>query len=241
MSVYLCHSEPDLYEHDAEVVDARPGAVLLSRSAFHPGGGGQVCDVGTVEHADGVLAVTGIERDGDDWWHLLSDPAAEVSGTVRLSIDVAHRQRVAQLHTDSHVLNALVFNAFSGALVTGAQINGDGTGRMDFDLPDVDNDTLRALEPAVNDVIRQAVTVQQDYVPAEEAETTPGLIRSLSVAPPPTSDGRLRVIDIAGIDRQACGGTHLANTGISAPFRIVKVENKGRRNRRVRFVVDLPE
>jgi misacylated tRNA(Ala) deacylase len=112
---------------------------------------------------------------------------------------------------------------------------------MDFDLPDVDNDTLRALEPAVNDIIRQSVTVQQDYVPAAEAETTPGLIRSLSVAPPPTPDGRLRVIDIAGIDRQACGGTHLANTGISSPFRIVKVENKGRRNRRVRFVVDLPE
>ena len=241
MSVYLCHSEPDLYEHDAEVIDARPGAVLLSRSAFHPGGGGQVCDVGTLEHAGGVLAVTEIERDGDDWWHLLSDPAAELSGAVRLRIDEAHRQRVAQLHTDSHVLNALVFNAFAGALVTGAQINGDGTGRMDFDLPDVDNDTLRALEPAVNDIIRQSVTVQQDYVPAAEAETTPGLIRSLSVAPPPTPDGRLRVIDIAGIDRQACGGTHLANTGISSPFRIVKVENKGRRNRRVRFVVDLPE
>ncbi len=240
MSVYLCHSEPDLYEHEAEVLAARPGAVLLSRSAFHPGGGGQVADIGTLEHAGGVLSVHGIERDGEDWWHLLSDPTAEIAGVVRLRIDAAHRERVAQLHTDSHVLNALVFNAFAGALVTGAQINGDGTGRMDFDLPDVDNDALRALAPAVNDVISHAVSVRQDYVPAADAETTPGLIRSLAVAPPPTPDGLLRVIDIAGIDRQACGGTHLANTGISSPFRILKVENKGRRNRRVRFAVDLP-
>ncbi|HET8591230.1 MAG TPA: alanyl-tRNA editing protein [Nakamurella sp.] len=239
MSVYLCHSDPDLYQHEAEVTGVRPGAVLLSRSAFHPGGGGQVCDVGSLEHAGGVLQVTGIERDGDDWWHLLSDPTAEPTGTVSVRIDAAHRERVAQLHTDSHILNALVYDGFAGALVTGAQINGDGTGRMDFDLPEADNDALRGLEPAVNDVIRQAVAVRSDYVPAADAETTPGLIRSLSVAPPPTPDGRLRVIDIAGIDRQACGGTHLANTGVSAPFRIVKVENKGRRNRRVRFVLDL--
>lgn len=240
MSVYLCHAEPDLYDFEAEVTAVRPGAVLLSRSAFHPGGGGQVSDIGTLEHAGGMLAVTGIQRDGEEWWHLLSDPSAEPSGTVQLRIDPAHRERVAQLHTDSHVLNALVYHEFAGALVTGAQINGDGTGRMDFDLPEADNDQLRRLEPAVNDVIRQAVTVRADYVAAAEAETTPGLIRSLSVAPPPTADGRLRVIEIAGIDRQACGGTHLANTGVSSPFRIVKVENKGRRNRRVRFVLDLP-
>lgn len=240
MSVYLCHSEPDLYDFEAEVVDVRPGAVLLSRSAFHPGGGGQVSDVGTLEFRDGLLQVSGIERDGDSWWHLLSDPEAAPHGTVRLRIDEQHRHRVAQLHTDSHVLNALVFDAFQGALVTGAQINADGTGRMDFDLPEVSGEELRRLEPAVNDVIQQGVSVRQTYVDAGEAATTPGLVRSLSVAPPPTPDGRLRVIEIAGVDRQACGGTHLANTGASAPFRIVKVENKGRRNRRVRFVLDLP-
>jgi misacylated tRNA(Ala) deacylase len=240
MSVYLCHSEPNLYDFEAEVVGVRPGAVLLSRSALHPGGGGQVCDIGILEAPDGHFEITGIERDGDDWWHLLSDPVVEVQGTVEVKVDAEHRNRVAQLHTDSHVLNALVFDAFHGALVTGAQINADGTGRMDFDLPEVSGDELRRLEPAVNDVIRQGISVRSTYVDAAEAETTPGLIRSLSVAPPPTPDGRLRVIEIAGVDRQACGGTHLANTGESTPFRIVKVENKGRRNRRVRFILDLP-
>lgn len=240
-SVYLCHSEPDLYDFEAEVTGVRPGAVLLSRSALHPGGGGQVPDLASLEYRGGAAQIVGIQVDGDDVWHLLDTPEEPtgLAGTVRVRIDEAHRQRVAQLHTDSHILNALVFDAFDGALVSGAQINGDGTGRMDFDLPNVDNERLRSLEPAVNDLIGNGLTVRADYVPASAAGTTPGLIRSLSVAPPPTPDGRLRVIEIAGVDRQACGGTHLHDTGESAPFRILKVENKGKHNRRVRFALDL--
>jgi misacylated tRNA(Ala) deacylase len=119
--------------------------------------------------------------------------------------------------------------------VTGAQINGDGIARMDFDLPDVDNDRLRALEPELNDVIRQGLDVRAVYVSLNEARATPGLIRSMSVAPPPTPDGRLRIVEIAGLDRQACGGTHLTNTAESLPVKITKIENKGRRNRRVRL------
>ena len=145
---------------------------------------------------------------------------------------------MAQLHTDSHVLNALVYERFPGTLVTGAQINADGTGRMDFDLSEIDNDVLRALDGGVNDVIRREVEVRSVYVDAGDADVVAGLVRSLSVAPPPTPDGTLRVIDIEGVDRQACGGTHLSNTGQSRPFRITKVENKGKRNRRIRFELD---
>jgi misacylated tRNA(Ala) deacylase len=239
MAVYLCHERPDLLAHDAEVVATRPGAVVLSRSAFHPGGGGQVGDVGTLEHRGGRLAVTGIEVDGSTWWHLLDDPDAVVEGAVTVAVDGEHRHRVASLHTMSHVLNAFVFDEFAGSLVTGAQINGDGTGRMDFDLTAIDNDRLRALAVPVNDAIGRGLEVAAVYVDASEAHETPGLVRSLSVAPPPTPDGRLRLIDVAGLDRQACGGTHLANTAESPPFRITKIENKGKRNRRVRFALDL--
>jgi misacylated tRNA(Ala) deacylase len=235
MAIYRCHTEPDLYVHDAEVVAARPGAVVLSTSAFHPGGGGQVSDIGVLEWSGGVTPVSHIEIDGDTWWHVLTDPDATIDGSVQVTIDADHRLRVASLHTMSHVLNAFVYDEFAGALVTGAQINGDGTGRMDFDLPEVDNDRLRALETPVNDVIMRAVDVRSRYVPVAEATPDSGLLRSLSVAPPPTPDGTLRVIDIDGVDRQACGGTHLSNTGQSRPIRITKVENKGRRNRRVRF------
>lgn len=237
MAIYLCHEQPDLYRHDATVVDARPGAVVLSRSAFHPGGGGQVSDVGTITGAGGPVAVTHVEVDGDVWWHVLADDTAELAGDVEVEIDADHRLRVASLHTMSHVLNAFVFDEFEGSLVTGAQINGDGTGRMDFDLTAIDNDRLRALEGPVNDTIARGLAVQAVYVDAAEAAATPGLVRSLSVAPPPTDDGRLRLIDVDGLDRQACGGTHLSNTAQSRPFRIGKIENKGKRNRRVRFTL----
>jgi misacylated tRNA(Ala) deacylase len=237
MAVYLCHEQPDLYEHGATVVDAVPGRVVLDRSAFHPGGGGQVSDVGTIEHAGGVVAVTGIDTVDGVVWHVLDGDVA-LAGQVVVRVDAEHRSRVAQLHTDSHVLNAVVFERWPGTLVTGAQINADGTGRMDFDLSEVDNDALRGLAVAVNDVIVRELEVHSVYVDAGDAATTAGLVRSLSVAPPPTPDGQLRVIEIDGVDRQACGGTHLSNTGQSRPFRITKVESKGKRNRRVRFVLD---
>ncbi len=237
MAVYLCHEQPDLYEHAATVLHAVPGRVVLDRSAFHPGGGGQVSDVGSIEHAGGVVGVTAIETIGDVVWHVL-DADVALAGDVVVRVDPDHRSRVAQLHTDSHVLNAVVFERWPGTLVTGAQINADGTGRMDFDLSEVDNDALRGLDAAVNEVIRRQVEVRSVYVDAGDAATTSGLVRSLSVAPPPTPDGMLRIIEIDGVDRQACGGTHLSNTGQSRPFRITKVESKGKRNRRIRFVLD---
>lgn len=235
-SVYLCHEQPDLLDFETEIIGARPGAVLLARSALHPGGGGQVADHATMTHGGGVVQIVDVSLEDGRYWHVLDQPL-QLAGSVRISIDAAHRSRVAQLHTDTHILNALVFREFAGALVTGAQINADGTARMDFDLPEVDNDRLRALEPAVNDCIRQGLEVRALYMPAAEAQATPGLLRSLSVTPPPTPDGRMRIIDIAGLDRQACGGTHLNNTGESRPIRITKVENKGRRNRRVRIAL----
>jgi misacylated tRNA(Ala) deacylase len=235
MAIYLCHEQPELFTHEATVVDARPGAVVLSQSAFHPGGGGQVSDIGELELATGRVGVTGIEVEGDVWWHVLSDPSVELAGDVTVRVDEEHRRRVASLHTMSHVLNAFVFDEFEGSLVTGAQINGDGTGRMDFDLTDIDNDRLRALQAPVNDVIRRGVEVRSVYVDADEAERMPGLVRSLSVAPPPTPDGRLRLIEVEGVDRQACGGTHLGNTAQSPEFQVRKIENKGKRNRRIRF------
>jgi len=235
MAVYLCHEQPDLHHHDATVVDSRPGAVVLTRSAFHPGGGGQVSDIGTIESTSGAVSVTHIEVAGDTWWHVLDDPAAELTGDVSVTIDADHRLRVASLHTMSHVLNAFVFEEFEGSLVTGAQINGDGTGRMDFDLSAIDNDRLRALVGPVNDVISRGLDVSAVYVSSDEVASTPGLVRSMSVAPPPTPDGRLRLIDVDGLDRQACGGTHLTNTAQSRPFEIGKIENKGKHNRRIRF------
>ncbi len=241
MAIYPCHRQPDVFRHTAAIVAVRPGAVAVSVSHLHPGGGGQVADRGTIDWGTGPVVVTTVEVDPatGQWWHVFDDadlePQVGTGDEVEIHVDAAHRHRVASLHTVSHVLNALVFDEFAGALVTGAQINGDGTGRMDFDLPQVDNDRIRALEAPVNEVIARGVDVRSVYVDAADADRSGGLVRSMSVAPPPTPDGRLRVIEIEGVDRQACGGTHLANTAESAPIRLTKIENKGRHNRRVRF------
>lgn len=230
----LCYEAPDLHEFHATVIDARAGAVLLDRSAFYPGGGGQPADRGALRWAGGVVRVDRLEVEGDRLWHVLAEPVL-IRDAVEGVVDAAFRQRMCQLHTDLHIVNALAFQAFDGALVTGAQIGEDGTARIDLDLPGADSDRLRALEPAINDAIRQDLAVRQTCVPAETALAERGLLRSRSVAPPPSPDGTIRVIEIAGLDRQACGGTHLGSTGQSPPVRILKIDNKGRHNRRIRI------
>jgi misacylated tRNA(Ala) deacylase len=239
MPHYLCHEQPQLFEFDAEVLDSRPDAVLLSRSAFHPGGGGQPHDRGMIEWAGGEGRVVGIELQPDGLaWHHLDGPACAPATAVRASVNREFRHLMCQLHTDLHILNALVFQQFDGALVTGAQIAPDGTARHDFDLPAVDNAKLRALEAELNDVIRKRLEIRTYYVSLEQAIREPGLIRSKSVAPPPTPDGKIRIVEIVGLDRQACGGTHLSSTGESRAVRVIKVDNKGRHNRRVYIGVE---
>jgi len=230
----LCHDAPDLLEFEADVVDTRPGMVLLTRSAFYPGGGGQPADRGVLRWHGGEVRVERLDAEGDALWHVLAEPVL-VEGAILGVVDVAFRRQMCQLHTDLHVVNALAFQAFDGALVTGAQIGDDGTARIDLDLPGADNDRVRALEPAINDAIRQNLPVRQVYVPVELAASERGLLRSRSVTPPAQADGTIRVIEIAGLDRQACGGTHLSSTGQSPPIRILKVDNKGRHNRRIRI------
>lgn len=238
-SSYLCHDRPDLVEFETAVVDARPGAVVLESSAFYPGGGGQLPDRGLVRWSGGDVLVVGLEEEGGKLWHVFAEPV-EIGGRVQGVVDAAFRRLMCQLHTDLHILNALVFQAFEGALVTGVQMAAGGSARIDFDLPGADNDRLRALEPDINDAIGQDLAVRQVYVEAGAAGREPGLIRSQAVAPPPQPDGSIRVVEIVGLDRQACGGTHLTSTGQSPPVRILKVDNKGRRNRRVRIgLVDL--
>jgi misacylated tRNA(Ala) deacylase len=230
------HEHPEILVVETKVLDARPGRVLLARSPFYPGGGGQLADRGVLRWDHGEAAVVGFEPSDVGLWHLLADEV-EPASPVQAAVDEPFRQLMRELHTGTHVLNALIFRHFDGALVTGAQMLEDGSARMDFDLPGADNDRLRALEPELNDVVRQDLRVGDGYVSLAEARSRHGLIRSRSVAPPPTQDGMVRIVEIGGLDRQACGGTHLASTGRSRPLRVLKVDNKGRHNRRVRIAL----
>jgi misacylated tRNA(Ala) deacylase len=231
---YIEH--PEALAVEATVLDRRPGAVLLDRSPFFPGGGGQLADRGTLAWSGGVQTFEGVEPDGGGLWHRFAG-AGEPHGTVLLQVDAGFRRLMCELHTLAHVLNALVYQAHGGALLTGAQLSADGTFRVDFDLPGVDSASLRALEAPMNEAIGQDLAVGAAYMPREEAEAIPGMFRSKSVAPPPTADGLVRIVEIAGLDRQACGGTHLASTGQARPARILKIDNKGRQNRRIKVGV----
>lgn len=232
MTRLFCHDHPEVLRVETAVVDAAPGRVALARSPFYPGGGGQPPDRGLIRWSGGEAAVVGFEAAGGRLWHRLGEPV-EVAGAVEAVVDPGFRGLMRQLHTVTHVVNALVFQVFDGALVTGAQLGPDATARMDFDLPGADTERLRGLEPAINDALGQDLAVTTFYLPLEVARQEPGLLRSRSVAPPPTEDGQIRIVEIAGLDRQACGGTHLASTGVAPVVRIVKLDNKGRHNRRV--------
>jgi misacylated tRNA(Ala) deacylase len=227
------HLHPDVLLLQTRVVQTRRGRVVLAESPFFPGGGGQLPDRGSIRGADGESEVKGFDVTDQGLWHVLADPDLELAGPVEAVVDPAFRLLMRELHTGTHVLNAVVFQRFDGALVTGAQMMSDGTARMDFDLPAADNDQLRAIEPELNDAIREDLRIGDSYLPLDQALREYGLIRNRSVAPPPTDDGKIRIVEIAGLDRQACGGTHLSSTGASPPIRIIKIDNKGRHNRRV--------
>ena len=234
MAHLYCHEHPDTLVLATDIVDFRPGKVVLAQSPFYPGGGGQPGDHGVLRWSGGEARVTGFEYADRTLWHVL-DGQEEIGGGVEAAVDPSFRRIMRQLHTATHILNAFVYERFNGALVTGVQMYEDGTARMDFDVPRADNDRLRSLEAPINEVIAQDIAVTIDYVPFEQAQAQHGLIRSRSVAPPPTPDGKIRIVEIAGLDRQACGGTHLASTGDSPSIRILKIDNKGRHNRRVRI------
>jgi misacylated tRNA(Ala) deacylase len=232
----FCHEHPETLALETTAAAALPGKVALTQTPFYPGGGGQLADRGVLRWSGGEAKVAGFDYSAGKLWHLL-DSQAEVAGSVEACIDADFRRIMRQLHTGTHILNALVFQSFDGALVTGVQMYEDGTARMDFDIQRADNDRLRALEGPINDVIAQDIAVQFAYLPMAEAQAERGLIRSRSVAPPPTPDGKIRIVEIIGLDRQACGGTHLSSTGASPPIRVLKIDNKGRHNRRVRIAL----
>src|SRR5207237_2931207 len=123
---------PEVLTLETDVLDARPGRVVLARSPFYPGGGGQLQDRGLIRWSGGEATVTGFEVIDGALWHLLADDA-QVSGPIEAQVEPGFRRMMRELHTDTHILNAFVFQAFSGALVTGAQLNADCTARLDFD------------------------------------------------------------------------------------------------------------
>lgn len=215
---------------EARIVAADERGIRLDRTVFYPMGGGQPGDIGVLRLADGgVISIVDTVK-GDEPDEVIHRPAEGTvpppAGTaVTAEIDWDRRYRLMRMHTCLHLLCAVV----SGD-VTGGQV-GDGKGRLDFNLPDtrLDKDAITA---ELNRLIREDHPVRPRWISDEELAAQPELVRTMSVKPP-TGHGRVRLLDIEGVDLQPCGGTHVARTGEIGPVVVTKIENKGKQNRRI--------
>jgi misacylated tRNA(Ala) deacylase len=223
---YLVHCE-------ARVLAVAEAGVVLDRTVFYPAAGGQPGDRGLLEPASGAaLEVVDARKGEGGILHLLAEGAARPApgSVVSARIDWPRRHRLMRMHSALHLL----CRAVDGA-VTGGQV-GEERGRLDFDLPEraLDKDALTAT---LQGWIAEDRPIHSLWIDETEFNARPELVRTLSVQPP-RGQGRIRLIEIEGVDLQACGGTHVRHTGEIGRVRVAKIENKGRHNRRVILAFD---
>lgn len=231
-------------EVDATVVDVdeERGAVLLDRTVFYPGGGGQPADRGALWVGDDRLAVTKVAQDGRGVWHVLEGGdglALQLPGVgtaLRGELDWDRRLQLMRTHTAMHALCGVVWDRFQSP-VTGGNMT-PGEGRLDFEISDWDRERdQQPIEDELNAQLAAARPVEISFLPREEADADPSLIRT-KVSLLPDSLRTVRVVDIVGLDRQADGGTHVDDTGQVGSVHVVKVDNKGKGFRRIRIALD---
>ncbi len=230
MTEELFRTDAYLKDCEAVVVAADATGIELDRTVFYPTGGGQPGDTGRLIRADGsVVGIIDTRKvpEGNGILHLPAESAAlpQPGERVRAEIDWDRRHRLMRIHTCLHLLCAVVPGG-----VTGGQI-GDGKGRLDFDLGERALDK-EAIAADLNRLIAENHAVGMRWISDEDLAAQPELVRTMSVKPP-TGQGRVRLMEIADVDLQPCGGTHVRETAEIGPIRVEKIESKGRRNRRV--------
>jgi misacylated tRNA(Ala) deacylase len=224
-----------LVSFDAEVVGQRPDGVVLDRTAFFPGGGGQPADTGTLEHEGRELTVTGTARRDGELVLLLEGSPPPAGARVSGRVDWERRYSLMRTHTALHLL-AGVIGRDHGALVTGGNME-PLRARMDFELPSMSADFAEAVEAALRKEVEADRQVQVSFLSPEEFVSKPELIRTKTNLLPPGLEV-VRVIDIEGLDRQADGGTHVARTGEIGEVHVVGHESKGKGNKRLRIALE---
>ena len=236
MTETLFRDDPYLQEATARVIAADATGVITDRSNFYPRAGGQPGDSGVLRWAGGQAVITEAAKgEGDTILHKLAEgsempPLWPAPGTeVTLTLDWDRRHRHMRMHTTLHLLCSLI----PGAGVTGGQIGADKS-RLDFDL--AEPPTKESLTEKLNALIAANHAISESWITEAELDANPGLVRTLSV-PPPRGAGRVRLVRIgpmeAPVDLQPCGGTHVRATGEIGRVEVLKLENKGRQNRRI--------
>lgn len=234
MTTPLFRDDAYLTQCDAVVVASDDKGIVLDRTVLYARGGGQPGDIGTLKLADGrdlVILDSVYGEDRKAIVHLLAstDPRPALGDRVSVHLDWAKRLPRMKIHTALHLLSvALPFPVTGGAI-------GEGDGRLDFDIPEGGLDKSEITE-RLNALIARNAAVTDRWISDEELDANPGLVKTMSVKPPRGS-GQVRLVEIAGIDLQPCGGTHVRSTGEIGRVIVRDIEKKGKQNRRVRIAL----
>lgn len=232
MTEELFRSDSYLRGCDATVVAVADNTVAVDRTVFYPLGGGQPGDTGTLSWTSGTAKIVDT-RYGPHGGivHLLEEGAArpDVNDTVHLALDWDRRYRHMRMHTAMHLLGSILQYGVTGGNISAAK------SRLDFDMEDtIDKEAVGA---ALLELVEADHPVRLRWISDEELDANPELVRTMSVQPP-RGKGKVRLLEIEGVDLQPCGGTHLNSTAEVGQVRIGKVEKKGKRNRRVNIHLD---
>jgi len=222
-----------LREFDARVVEVDGDRIVLDRTAFYPSGGGLPSDTGVLKRGSEEYEVKEVRKEGGKVWHTVPGHSLAKEDEVKGILDWERRYRVMRMHTALHALIA-VMNQRYGVLVTGNKVAPDRS-RVDLNLERPDRQLVEEAIAETNKILAQGLPVKIYYLPREEAMKIPGIVK-LAIALPPSVE-RLRIVEIEGIDIQADGGPHVANTKEVGEIVFLKLENKGKNNRRIHFTL----
>ena len=235
MTDILCYRDSYLNEFDATVVDVTDQGVVLDRTAFYPGGGGQPSDTGSLRTGESEMRVSRIRRHKSGLVHQTDGPLPASGARIHGTIDWERRYQLMRTHTALHILCGVIWRDY-GVPVTGGDMK-PLSARMDFELESMSASFAAEVEELINREVEAARPIEIGQLSREEAFSNPDLIRTkINLLPPHITE--VRTVDIVGLDLQADGGTHVANTREVGPIRVVGHESKGRINKRLRIEVD---
>lgn len=236
MTELLYHRDSMLRQFDAQVRAVDGERVALDRTAFYATGGGQPHDVGwLLQEGRQHAPVTEVRRDGATVWHTAPGHRLQPGGRVHGEIDWERRYKLMRTHTALHVLCGVIWREY-GVPVTGGNME-PLRARMDFELAQMRSDFVHTVERLVNEEIRKERPVVVRILPRAEAELIPDLVRTkVNLLPPDIAE--IRTVEIVGLDLQADGGTHVANTGEIGAIRVVDYKSKGKSNKRLVIEVE---
>ena len=239
MTDLLYQTDAYLREFEAIInrVDEEARAVVLDRSAFYPGGGGQPCDFGSLEAGGTLYAVEKVKKVGDEVLHFLAPGPSlpTLNSTARGTLDWLRRHNLMRTHTALHILCGSVFRDY-GAQVTGGDMD-PLRGRMDFEFETMRGELVRDIEAAVNEQVGRAREIRVKILPREEAFRIPDLIRT-KINLLPEGIAQVRTVEIVGLDLQADGGTHVANTSEVGRIKVTDYKSKGAINKRIYIEIE---